>query len=183
MIRGARLTQKRGRFLQSLRCPEGIDVGGCVERGGGSFEVSLWSLLTESAKAKTRSDSQRLEEPSGIECLTWIPRGKSVFVARPADNGRVALVGQRDGIALNGIKGSNRYRVDQLGLLRPDPRRCTCNPRSSCPHVVARRADRVAVAGQRGGKAPARSRRPEREARSLREPLQHVGTCRASNAI
>ena len=78
----------------------------------------------------------------------------AAVVVKPADDGRVAVGGQRDGDALLG--GSNRSCADQLvSLLGPDTAAARVDPRSPLPAVVVRPADdgRVAVGGQRDGDA------------------------------
>jgi hypothetical protein len=75
-------------------------------------------------------------------------------VGKPADDGGVAVGGQRDGGALLG--GSNRAGADQLAaLLGPDTAAASVDPRRPGFHVVENPAHDggVAVAGQRDGVA------------------------------
>ena len=85
-------------------------------------------------------------------------------VENSADDGRVAVGGERDGVALAGpnppiLLCDYRFRADQLFLLGPDTAAAREHPRSSLPPVVGRSADdgRVAVGGERDREALAGS--------------------------
>ena len=84
------------------------------------------------------------------------PRRPGVGVVEgPADEGGVAVGGQRDGVALCGY-GSNRAGADELRpLLGPDAAAAGKDPRRPGERVVASPADEggVAVGGQRDGEA------------------------------